>query len=72
MSWVRDLRVVRRLVTLRHTVIAQHCRNAQSVIRKDAVATRRLDGAMRFKVTPYFHRLLIPLERQREQFAGGC
>jgi hypothetical protein len=71
-SWeirVRDLGVGGRLVTLTHTVVAQHGGNSQSVIRKDMVTSRRLDGAMRLKGTPCFHRLLVSSERQREQFA---
>ena len=60
---VRDPRVVRRLFTFSHPIIAQYGRDAQPVARKDAFASNSLDGAMRFKVTPHCHRVLISPER---------
>src|SRR5262245_53372869 len=55
---------------IRHAVVSDHARDAQSIIAENSAAAESLCATMRFEISPLVHRCLIAEERERKHFAG--
>src|SRR3546814_12569911 len=62
LSIVCSARILRGLVALVHSVVAQNLGDPQPVVVEDRATTGILDAAMRFQVAPLPHRLPIAPE----------
>jgi hypothetical protein len=59
--------VLERLITLEHTVVAQHCRDPKPIISKDILPALSLNVAMNLIVAPRVDGGFVPPERERNE-----